>query len=93
MLEGEVVVTLDGAEHTARTGDTVFVPAGTWMAISNESEIPATIFGVIPRAEMETCMRYLYGAGAQEVSPERLDALCRLRSPENSQEDPPRARQ
>jgi quercetin dioxygenase-like cupin family protein len=84
VVEGEVKVTLNGQEHKAVSGDIVFVPPGTWMAITNPTTNSAKILGVIPRAEMEECMRVLYeDSSAQKLQPEQLHQVCRLRSPES----------
>lgn len=62
----------------------MFIPPGTWMRISNRGTVPARIFGIVSRAEMEECFRVLYrDPSARQVTPEQLDALCRMQSPES----------
>lgn len=57
VLEGEIAVVLNDRELRAKTGDMVFVPVGTWMTVRNSGASLARLLGIIPRAEMETCMR------------------------------------
>jgi quercetin dioxygenase-like cupin family protein len=81
VLEGELTVVLGEQTVTAGPGDTVFVAAGTWMELSNQSSSAARAVLVIPRAEAERCFRVLHGVRVDEMSEsEQREALasCRL---------------
>ncbi len=54
VLEGEIVLTLDGVETTARAGQTVYIPAGVAHAYDNRGEVPARFLCAIPRGEYQT---------------------------------------
>ncbi|MDH6132385.1 quercetin dioxygenase-like cupin family protein [Kitasatospora sp. MAA4] len=41
VLDGELRVWIDGAEHTARTGDAVLAPTGALFAVDNPADRPA----------------------------------------------------
>lgn len=85
VLEGEISATLDEETLTAGPGETIFVPAGTWMNLANGSDAPARVVLVIPRAEAETCFRLLHGIGVEDMTDtEKQEAfdLCKIRMPE-----------
>jgi quercetin dioxygenase-like cupin family protein len=95
VLEGEITVTLNGKEHNIGVGGMVFIPPGTWMAISNPSAKPATVLGILPRAELEECFRILYQqhgsqtGGQDKATAAHRDswhALCRMKLPEKQTE-------
>lgn len=75
VLEGEVAVLLNDRELRAKTGDTVFIPAGTWMTVRNSGARLARLLGIIPRAEMETCMRLSHGNRTAPVGDSTIDRV------------------
>lgn len=84
ILEGEVVVLLNDRELQAKTGDTVFIPVGTWMTVRNSGARRARLLGIIPRAEMETCMRLSHGNRTTPVGASTIDPVadvCRVSAP------------
>ena len=85
VLEGEVAVVLNGRELRAKTGDTVFVPVGTWMTVRNSGSGLARLLGIIPRAEMETCMRLSHRSQKAAVDNSATDQavaqVCQISAP------------
>ena len=85
VLEGEVAVLLNDRELRAKTGDTVFIAAGTWMTVRNSGPRLAKLLGIIPRAEMETCMRLSHGNRTAPVGDSTIDpvvaAVCKVSAP------------
>ncbi len=49
MLEGEMVLTLDGEDHTVRAGDCIFIPAGVAHAYANHGSEPVRFLCIVPR--------------------------------------------
>lgn len=95
VLEGDITVTLNGKDQKVGPGSMVFIPPETWMTISNRSAKPATVLGILPRAELEECFRVLYHQhGSQPARQDQvtakqrdsLHALCRMRVPEKQTE-------
>lgn len=84
VLEGEITATLGEETLTAGPGETIFVPAGTWMDLANQSDAPARVLLVIPRAEAETCFRLLHGIevdGMTDAEKQAAFDLCKLKVP------------
>ena len=54
MLDGDVVVTVDGRDHVARGGHVVVVPAGAAHAFRNTGEGTLEMVSIHPVATMET---------------------------------------
>ena len=48
MLDGEMVLCLDGEEHTVRAGDCMFIPAGTAHWYENRGPQPARFLCMVP---------------------------------------------
>ena len=48
MLEGEMVLVLDGVEKTAKPGDCMYIPAGCWHSYRNEGEVPVRFLCMVP---------------------------------------------
>jgi len=51
MLEGEMVLVLDGEERRARAGDVVYIPAGCWHAYRNEGRARVRFLCMVPVTE------------------------------------------
>lgn len=84
VLEGEITAILGEQTMTAGAGETVFVPAGTWMELSNQSDATVRILLVIPRAEAETCFRLLHGIEVDDMTDAEKQAafdLCKMKVP------------
>lgn len=81
VIYGELTVTLEGEEHTARPGGTVFVPPGTWMKIANHSETSALGLFMLSRGEVEECFRVFLSEEADEAARREAIELCKLRHP------------
>jgi quercetin dioxygenase-like cupin family protein len=79
VLSGELTAILEGEEHTAGPGATVFIPPGSWMAIANRTEAPVVMVAVITRDEAEECFRVLFSRDADEEARREAEALCRIR--------------
>lgn len=85
VLDGEITLMLDGVVHTVGTGGTAFIPPGTWMQLSNRSDRPANLLGVLSRGEVERCFRALYMPADYPADADRRQedlAACRTRMPE-----------
>ena len=48
VLEGEMILTLDAEQKTARAGDCVYIPAGMAHAYENKGESPVRFLCVVP---------------------------------------------
>jgi quercetin dioxygenase-like cupin family protein len=57
ILEGELLIHVDGVEHRAGAGATVWVPRGTPHAFVVTSELARSVWFVTPGAEMEAFYR------------------------------------
>ena len=51
MLAGEMVVGLDDQVCTVRTGDSLFIPAGTAHWYENQGTVPVAFLCAVPRTE------------------------------------------
>jgi len=51
VLEGEMVVSLDGREETVRTGDCVFIPVDVVHWYENRKKAPVRFICIVPRTE------------------------------------------
>ncbi len=51
VLEGEMVLTLDGEENTVRAGDAVFIPAGVAHSYENRGTVPVRFLCIIPKTD------------------------------------------
>ena len=89
VLDGEITVVLGDETHTVMTGGTAFIPPGTWMQVTNNSERPARVLGVLGRGDVERCFRALYpaeGAYATEEERSKDFAFCKTRMAEQGNE-------
>ena len=48
LLEGEMVLVLDGLERTVRSGDCVYIPAGCWHAYRNDGDVVVRFLCMVP---------------------------------------------
>ncbi len=48
VLEGEMVVSMNGEEHTVRAGDALFIPAGTRHWYENRTDAPVRFLCMVP---------------------------------------------
>lgn len=84
VLEGELTVVVGDDTFTAGVGETVFVPAATWMELANRSDQTARALLVIPRAEAERCFRIIHGVKVEEMSESETQeamGLCHIQMP------------
>ena len=51
VLEGEMVLSLDGEEHTVRQGDCIFIPAGVAHWYENRTPAPVRFLCMVPRTD------------------------------------------
>jgi len=51
VLEGEMVVGLDGEEQRVRAGDTLFIPAGVAHWYENRAAAPVRFLCMVPRSD------------------------------------------
>ena len=51
MLEGEMVLRLDGDEHVVRAGDCIFIPAGVAHAYENRGQEVVRFLCIVPRTD------------------------------------------
>ncbi len=54
VLEGEMVLGLDGEEVTVRPGDCVLIPAGVTHHYENRGEVPVRFLCIVPRTATYT---------------------------------------
>ena len=54
MASGEATFTVDGAEHVARGGQTVVVPAGAAHRFENTGDVTLELTSIQPVAELKT---------------------------------------
>jgi quercetin dioxygenase-like cupin family protein len=79
LLEGELLLHIDGEERIARAGSVIFIPRGTPHAFVVLSEISHSICIVNPSAEMEAFYRQAGDpALSQSLPPAEID-IARLR--------------
>ena len=86
VLEGEITLRLNDDVHTVGAGGTAFIPPGTWMQVSNRSDAPARVLGILPRGEVERCFRAIYPAEGYyetEADRQRDFGFCRTRLPDH----------
>ena len=82
VLDGEITVVLGDDTHVVTAGGTAFIPPGTWMQVTNKSDKPARVLGVLGRGEVERCFRALYpaeGAYESEEARQKDFAFCKTR--------------
>lgn len=53
VLEGELLLRIDGTGHRLRPGSTVFLPGGTSHGVTNPGEAPARVFYVLAAGSFE----------------------------------------
>ncbi len=51
MLEGEMVLTLDGEPRTVKAGDCVYIPAKVGHAYENRGDVPVRFLCMVPRTD------------------------------------------
>jgi quercetin dioxygenase-like cupin family protein len=51
VLEGEMVLSLDGVERVVKAGDAIFIPAGVAHWYENRSVVPTSFLCVVPKTE------------------------------------------
>jgi quercetin dioxygenase-like cupin family protein len=54
MLEGEMVLTLDGVEHVVAKGQTMYLPAGVAHAYDNRGDVEVRFLCAIPAGDYAT---------------------------------------
>ena len=54
MLEGEMILTIDGAQHHVQAGQTMYLPAGSAHTYDNRSDSPARFMCAIPAGDYAT---------------------------------------
>lgn len=89
VLDGEITLVLGNETHTVGPGGTAFIPPGTWMQVTNRSDKPARVLGVLGRGDVERCFRALYPAERAYKTEEdrRKDfAFCKTRLAEQGNE-------
>ena len=48
VVEGEMVLRMNGEEHVVRAGDAVFIPAGTRHSYENRGTVPVRFLCMVP---------------------------------------------
>lgn len=89
ILDGEITLVLGDKTHIVKTGGTAFIPPGSWMQVTNRSNKPARVLGVLGRGEVERCFRALYpaeGAYATEEERNKDFSFCKTRLAEQGNE-------
>ena len=51
VLEGEMVLSLDGVERVVKAGDAIFIPAGVAHWYENRSAEPVSFLCIVPKTE------------------------------------------
>jgi len=51
VLEGEMVLSLDGVERVVKVGDAIFIPAGVAHWYENRSAEPVSFLCIVPKTE------------------------------------------
>ena len=80
MLEGELLLHVDGVEYTAGPGTSVWIPRGTPHAFLVTSEIERSLWLVTPGAAMEAFYRQAGDIATSRTLPPAEIDIARLRS-------------
>jgi quercetin dioxygenase-like cupin family protein len=79
VLEGELLLHIDGIEHTAGPGSVVWIPRGTPHAFLVTSELARSIWFVTPGEAMETFYREAGDVASSRTLPPAEIDIVRLR--------------
>jgi quercetin dioxygenase-like cupin family protein len=80
MLEGELLLHIDGVEHTVGPGTVVWIPRGTPHALLVTSEMARSLWAITPGAAMEAFFRQAGDAAVgRTLPPAELD-IARIRA-------------
>jgi quercetin dioxygenase-like cupin family protein len=80
MLEGELLLHIDGVERTAGPGSVVWIPRGTPHAFLVTSEIERSLWVVTPGGAMEDFYRQAGEVAASRTLPSTAIDIARLRA-------------
>jgi hypothetical protein len=80
VLEGELLLHIDGVERTVGPGTVVWVPRGTPHAFLVTSEIERSLWTVTPGAEMEAFYRQAGDPATSRTLPPAEIDIARLRA-------------
>ena len=80
VLEGELLLHLDGVEHTAGPGAVVWIPRGTPHALLVTSELARSLWIVTPGGAMEAFFRQAGDAVSSRTLPPAEIDIARLRA-------------
>jgi quercetin dioxygenase-like cupin family protein len=80
VLEGELLLHIDGVEHTASQGATVWVPKGVPHAFLVISELARSLWTVIPGDKMEAFYRQAGEVALSRTLPSTELDIARLRT-------------
>jgi quercetin dioxygenase-like cupin family protein len=80
MLEGELLLYIDGVEHTAGPGAVVWIPRGTPHAFLVTSELERSLWVVTPGGAMEAFYRQAGDAASSRTLPPTEIDIARLRA-------------
>jgi quercetin dioxygenase-like cupin family protein len=79
VLEGELLLHIDGVEHKAGPGSVVWIPRGTPHALLVTSEVARSIVVVTPGGAMEAFFRQAGDAASSRTLPPAEIDIVRLR--------------
>jgi quercetin dioxygenase-like cupin family protein len=80
VLEGELLLNINGVEHTARPGTVAWVPRGTPHAFLVTSELARSLWTVTPGGAMEAFYRQAGDAAPSRTLPPAEIDIARLRA-------------
>ncbi len=80
VLEGELLLHIDGVEHTAKPGAVVWIPRGTPHAFLVTSEQARSVWVVTPGGAMEAFYRQAGDAASSRTLPPTEIDIARLRA-------------
>jgi quercetin dioxygenase-like cupin family protein len=80
VLEGELLLHIDGVEHTARPGAVVWIPRGTPHALLVTSELARSLVVVTPGGAMEAFFRQAGDVASSRTLPPAEIDIARLRA-------------
>ena len=80
VLEGELLLNIDGVEQTAGPGTVVWIPRGTPHAFLVTSEVARSLWAVTPGGLMEAFFRQAGDAATSQTLPPAEIDIARLRS-------------
>jgi quercetin dioxygenase-like cupin family protein len=80
VLEGELLLHIDGVEHTAGPGAVVWIPRGIPHALLVTSELARSVWAVTPGGAMEAFFRQAGDAASSRTLPPAEIDITRLRA-------------